>query len=60
MRRPIIIQSLVCLLLLGILSGVRGQETDSGKNENDNGYSQISIFAKAIQLKGHAFFAGPT
>jgi len=43
-------QSLACLLLLGILSGVRGQETDSGKNEDDNGYSQISIFAKAIQL----------
>ena len=43
-------QSLACLLLLGILSGVRGQETDSGKNEDNNGYSQISIFAKAIQL----------
>jgi carboxyl-terminal processing protease len=43
-------QSLACLLLLGILSGVRGQETDLGKNEDNNGYSQISIFAKAIQL----------
>src|SRR2546425_5981419 len=50
MRRFIIMPSLACLLLLGILSGVRAQEAQPGKNEEDNGYSQISIFAKAIEL----------
>src|SRR6266536_5795549 len=50
MRRPIVILSLVCLLVLGVLSGVRAQEAQPGKNEEDNGYSQISIFAKAIEL----------
>ncbi len=42
---------LACLLLLlGVLSGIRAQEAELGKNEEDNGYSQISIFAKAIEL----------
>src|SRR5467141_2494250 len=52
MRCPIVRLSLVSLLLLGVLSGVRAQEAQPGKNENeeDNGYSQISIFAKAIEL----------
>src|SRR2546428_6355007 len=50
MRRFITMPLLACLLLLGVLSGVRAQEAEPGKNEEDNGYSQISIFAKAIQL----------
>src|SRR2546425_5029238 len=50
MRRFITMPLLACLLLLGVLSGVRAQEAEPGKNEDDNGYSQISIFAKAIQL----------
>ena len=41
---------LAYLLLLGVLSGVRAQEAQPGKNGEDNGYSQISIFAKAIEL----------
>ncbi len=41
--------SLACLLL-GVLSGLRAQEAQQGKNEEDNGYSQISIFAKTIEL----------
>jgi len=41
--------SLACLLF-GVLSGLRAQEAQQGKNEEDNGYSQISIFAKAIEL----------
>jgi len=41
--------SLPCLLL-GVLSGLRAQEAQQGKNEEDNGYSQISIFAKTIEL----------
>src|SRR5438270_10978600 len=50
MRRPIVILLLACLLLPGVFSGVCAQEEQSGKNEDDNGYSQISLFAKAIQL----------
>ncbi len=50
MRRFITMPMLACLLLLGVLSGVRAQEAEPGKNEEDNGYSQISIFAKAIEL----------
>jgi len=41
--------SLACWLL-GVLSGLRAQEAQQGKNEEDNGYSQISIFAKTIEL----------
>jgi carboxyl-terminal processing protease len=44
------VPSLVCLLLLGVPSGVSAQEAQPGAKENDNGYSQISIFAKAIEL----------
>src|SRR6266446_1281813 len=50
MRRPIVILLLACLLLPGVFSGVCAQEEQSGKKEDDNGYSQISLFAKAIQL----------
>jgi carboxyl-terminal processing protease len=46
MRCSIVLPS----VLLGILSGVCAQETQPGKSENDNGYAQISIFAKAIEL----------
>src|SRR5712691_6906089 len=50
MRRFITMPLLACVLLLGVLSGVRAQEAEPGKNEDDNGYSQISILAKAVQL----------
>ena len=50
MRRPIVIFLLASLLLPGVFSGVCAQEEQSGKKEDDNGYSQISLFAKAIQL----------
>ncbi len=49
MRRLVVMLSLACLLL-GVLSGLRAQEAQQGKNEEDNGYSQISLFAKAIEL----------
>jgi carboxyl-terminal processing protease len=50
MRRVIVMPWLVCLLLCGLLSGVGAQEAEPGKSEEDNGYSQISIFAKALEL----------
>jgi len=48
MRRFMILPSVACLLL-GVFS-VFGQEAESGKSEEDNGYAQISIFAKALEL----------
>src|SRR6266496_3999318 len=51
MRRSIVMRSFAwLLLLLGVLSGVRAQEAQPGKNEEENGYSQITLFAKAIEL----------
>src|SRR6266508_306448 len=49
MRRLVVMLSLACLLL-GVRSSLRAQEAQQGKNEEDNGYSQISLFAKAIEL----------
>jgi carboxyl-terminal processing protease len=49
MRRLVVMLSLACLLF-GVRSGLRAQEAQQGKSEEDNGYSQISIFAKAIEL----------
>lgn len=43
-----ILPSLACLLL-GAFS-VSAQEAEPGKREEDNGYVQISIFAKALEL----------
>src|SRR5947207_14735512 len=50
MRRPIVTLLLAALFLLGVFSSVCAQEEQPAKNQDDNGYSQISIFAKAIQL----------
>ena len=45
-----ILPSLACLLI-GAISAVLGQEAQPpGKSEEDNGYVQISIFAKALEL----------
>jgi carboxyl-terminal processing protease len=49
MRRFMILPLLVCLLL-GLLPAVFAQEEQPGKSEDDNGYAQISIFAKALEL----------
>src|SRR5437879_2484570 len=50
MRRPIVMLLLAPLFLLGVFSSLCAQEEQPAKNQDDNGYSQISIFAKAIQL----------
>src|SRR5213596_3500132 len=49
MRREMIIPLLVCLLL-GAFPGAFAQEAQPGKSQEDNGYAQISIFAKALEL----------
>jgi carboxyl-terminal processing protease len=48
-KRSLIIPVLAGLVL-GSLPGVFAQESQPGKTEEDNGYSQISIFAKALEL----------
>src|SRR5246127_4215585 len=48
MRRFMILPSLACLLL-GVFSAL-AQKVQPGKSEDDNGYAQISIFAKALEL----------
>ena len=49
MRRFMILPLLACLLL-GLLPALFAQEEQPGKSEEDNGYAQISIFAKALEL----------
>ena len=41
---------LLACLLLGLLPAVFAQEEQPGKSEEDNGYAQISVFAKALEL----------
>src|SRR5881227_1172208 len=49
MRRLVIIPLLVCLVI-GVSPNVFAQEAPPGKTQDDTGYSQISMFAKAVQL----------
>jgi carboxyl-terminal processing protease len=49
MRRVVIIPMLVCVLF-GAIPGAFAQEVQPPKTGEDNGYSQIAIFAKALEL----------
>ena len=49
MSRIVIIPLLACVLF-GAIPGVFSQEVQPPKTEEDNGYSQIAIFAKALEL----------
>src|SRR5436305_15031454 len=49
MRWVVIIPLLACVLF-GAIPGVFAQEEQPPKTEEDNGYSQIAIFAKALEL----------
>ena len=49
MRRVVIIPLLACVLF-GAVPGALAQEVQPPKTEEDNGYSQIAIFAKALEL----------
>ena len=53
MKRRLVLSTFVCLLILNVLVGVhfhRAWAANEPEQADDNGYSQISIFAKAIQL----------
>src|SRR5690348_843553 len=49
MRRVVIIPLLACVLF-GAIPSALAQEVQPPKTEEDNGYSQIAIFAKALEL----------
>src|SRR5499425_2312306 len=49
MRRLVIVPLLV-YVLFGVIPGAFAQEVQPPKTEEDNGYSQIAIFAKALEL----------
>ena len=49
MRRLMIIPLVVCLVFASF-AGVFAQEAPPARSQEDNGYSQISIFAKALEL----------
>jgi carboxyl-terminal processing protease len=49
MRRFMILPLLACLLF-GVFPAAFAQEAEPAKSEEDNGYAQISIFAKALEL----------
>jgi carboxyl-terminal processing protease len=50
MRRRLILSTFACLVLINIFLGVHFHHLRAANEEEDNGYSQISIFAKAVQL----------
>jgi carboxyl-terminal processing protease len=50
MKRRFFLSTLVCLLFFNIFLGVCFHKAWAATEGNDNGYSQISIFAKAVQL----------
>src|SRR5881397_1520645 len=49
MKRLVIISLLPCLVF-GVFRSAFAQEARPAKSEDDNGYAQISIFAKALEL----------
>ena len=49
MKRSVVTGAVVCLLSFAFL-GVRLHNAIAANDEEDNGYSQITIFAKALQL----------
>src|SRR5256886_17567564 len=50
MRARFVFSTFVCLLLGSVLLNLRAENPRTASGEEDNGYSQISILAKAVQL----------
>ena len=50
MRRIVIIPLWLACVLFGAIPAIFAQEVPPPKTEEDNGYSQIAIFAKALEL----------
>jgi len=50
MKRRLLISILACLLFVNVLLGFRFYSARAAGTEEDTGYAQISVFAKAVQL----------
>lgn len=50
MRRRFLFSTSLLLVLLGILFGVHLHSTRAAGTDDDSGYAQISVFAKAVQI----------
>src|SRR2546423_8059623 len=50
MKRRLLFGAVACLILFNVLLGVRFYTAHAAATEDDTGYSQISVFAKAVQL----------
>ena len=50
MKRRLLISSFGCLLFLNLLLGARVYNAQAAEPEEETGYAQISVFARAVQL----------
>jgi carboxyl-terminal processing protease len=50
MKRRLLFSTVACLVFLNILLGVRFYTAHAAGGDDDSGYAQISVFAKAVQL----------
>src|SRR5213076_3380777 len=50
MKRRLLFRTFACLIRFNVLLGVRFYTAHAAGTEDDSGYSQISVFAKAVQL----------
>jgi carboxyl-terminal processing protease len=50
MKRRLLFSTFACLILFNVLLGVRFYTAHAAASDEDSGYSQIAVFAKAVQL----------
>ena len=50
MKRRLLLSTIACLILFNVLLGVRFYTAHAAAAEDDSGYAQISVFARAVQL----------
>src|SRR5437764_5773574 len=50
MKRRLLFSTFACLILFNVLLGVRFNTAHAAGSDDDSGYAQISVFAKAVQL----------
>lgn len=50
MKRRLLLSTFACLIVFNVLLGVRFYTANAAAAEDDSGYAQIAVFAKALQL----------
>lgn len=50
MKRRLLVSTFAALLFLNVLLGLRFYRMQAAETDDDSGYAQISVFAKAVQL----------